>query len=136
MSPFELSTTTISYQSVYNPTQFSFTTQVEGVIETAVCDRVEAESLTFIASSCPKVDDELLKMAGGRSVVSLSLKLCASEISAPSDLGREGGNARADVISAQARVYPNVNEKLGRSWWDYGKLSIQACPPTPVYKWF
>ena len=25
---------------------------------------------------------------------------------------------------SEARVYPNVNEKFGRSWWDYDGLMV------------
>lgn len=28
---------------------------------------------------------------------------------------------RENELTGQARVYPDVNEKLGRSWWDYGR---------------
>jgi hypothetical protein len=44
--------------------------------------------------------------AGGSSVVGPLLTLCVYR------------KIRPDI---QARVYADVNEKLGRSWWDYGE---------------
>ena len=32
---------------------------------------------------------------------------------------------------SQARVYPGVNDKFGRGWWDYGACKARACPVSP-----
>jgi hypothetical protein len=58
--------------------------------------------------------------AGGSSIVCpfFKLQLYQSLLSLP----------LLACADAQARVYPNVNETLGRSWWDYGASPLLRRP--------
>ena len=71
------------------------------------------------------LEDELLRMAGG----TLS-ELAVEDPQSGPGYRQQKALTRPD---SQARIYPSVNEKLGRTWWDYGELHYYATTSRQIY---